>query len=83
MKARPLLLCWKKTQPDKLEGPDGSWGLFSQQLLPENGKKKKEKEKKKRRKIPTGKEEIPAREGQAGRWGRPDGGSACACQDRQ
>lgn len=44
---------------------------------------KEEKEKKERRKIATRKEEIPAREGQAGRWGRPDGGSACACLDGQ
>ena len=46
MKARPLPLCREKTQPGKLEGPDGSWGLFSQQLLPENGKKKKNNNKK-------------------------------------
>lgn len=38
---------------------------------------------KKRRKIPTSKEEIPAHEGQAGRWDRPDGGSARACLDGQ
>lgn len=80
MKAQPLLLYQEKTQPGKLEGPDGSWGLFSQQLLPENGKKKKNNNNKKSQ--PVRKKSWHAR-GRQGGGGRPDGGSACVCLDGQ
>lgn len=67
MKAWPLPLCQEKTQPDKLRGPDGSWGLVLPTAAAREWKEEKEKKKKI---IPTSEEEIPARKGQAGRWGQ-------------